>query len=122
MRHEKAATMDFTIYIAGDLDQAKQTCREWCMRVGGCVTVEPVTYIYTGGEEAGVRVGFINYPRFPATEDVLRSRACDLANMLMENLHQHSYSIVGPWETEWFSRRPADAADSSGQKQGEASE
>jgi hypothetical protein len=103
MKHEKATSLDYTIYIAGDLEQAKQTCREWCMRVGGCVTVEPVAYIYTGGEETGVRVGFINYPRFPATEDILRSRACD------------SYSIVGPRETEWFSRRPDAAFPSRGE-------
>jgi hypothetical protein len=115
MKHEKATSLDYTIYIAGDLEQAKQTCREWCMRVGGCVTVEPVAYIYTGGEETGVRVGFINYPRFPATEDILRSRACDLASLLMENLHQHSYSIVGPRETEWFSRRPDAAFPSRGE-------
>ncbi len=107
MKHEKSTTLDYTIYIAGDYEQAKNICREWCMRVGACVTVEPTTYIYTGGEESGVRVGFINYPRFPESEENLRSRACDLASLLMEGLYQHSYSIVGPWETEWFSRRPA---------------
>lgn len=100
-------TTRFDIFIAGDLAQAKQICREFCFDVGLCVTVEPVAYIYTGGEEAGVRVGLINYPRFPATQDDLAAKAHKLADALMHGLCQHSYSVVGPEQTEWFSRRPA---------------
>lgn len=99
-------TIRFDIFIAGGLEQAKQVCREHCFDVGLCVTVEPVSYIYTGGEEAGVRVGLINYPRFPSTQDELCGKAGALADLLMRRLHQHSYSIVGPDETRWFSRRP----------------
>ena len=77
------------------------------MAVGACVTVEPIDYIYTGGEEAGVRVGFINYPRFPSDCETLRARAADLAERLRQRLCQHSYSIVGPGVTEWFSMREA---------------
>lgn len=102
-----APTIRFDIFIAGDHAQAKQICRAYCFEVGLCVTIEPVDYIYTGGEEAGVRVGLINYPRFPSTAEALSQRATDLANLLMEGLHQHSYSIAGPSETVWFSRRPA---------------
>lgn len=105
-------TIRFDIFMAGDLAQARQVCREYCFAVGLCVTVEPLAFIYTGGEEAGFRVGLINYPRFPATEELLRQRAVDLADRLMKQLCQHSYSIVGPRETEWFSRRP-EAAPSS---------
>lgn len=100
-----ATTIRFDIFIAGDLEQAKQVCREYCFDIGLCVTVEPVDYIYTGGEEAGVRVGLINYPRFPGTADALMARADSLAQRLMERLCQHSYSIVGQDETVWFSRR-----------------
>lgn len=100
-----APTIRFDIFIAGDIDQAKQVCREHCFEVGLCVTVEPLAYIYTGGEEVGVRVGLINYPRFPSTEDDLSAKATALAQKLMERLCQHSYSIVGPKETVWFSRR-----------------
>lgn len=98
-------TIRVEIFIAGDLQQAMQVCREWCMEVGACVTVDPVDYIYTGGEESGVRVGFINYPRFPSDADALMSRAGALAERLMHRLCQHSYSIVGPENTIWFSRR-----------------
>lgn len=100
-------TVRFDIFIAGDLEQAKQVCREYCFSVGLCVTIEPVSYIYTGGEEAGIRIGLINYPRFPSASAELREKARGLAAILMERLCQHSYSIVGPDETEWFSRRTA---------------
>ena len=100
-------TIRLDIFIAGDLEQAKQVCREYCFDVGLCVTVEPVAYIYTGGEEAGVRVGLINYPRFPSSESELRAKAEGLASKLLERLCQHSYTIAGPNETVWFSRRPA---------------
>jgi hypothetical protein len=103
-------THRFDIYIAGDLAQAKQVCREHCFAVGLCVTVEPVSYIYTGGEEDGVRVGLINYPRFPDSRAAIHAKAKELADKLMERLCQHSYSIVGPEETEWFTRHPRDAA------------
>jgi len=97
----------FDIFIAGDLVQAKQVCREYCFAVGLCVTVEPVDYIYTGGEEAGVRVGLINYPRFPTDEASLQITARELADTLVKGLCQHSYTIVGPRETCWFTRRTA---------------
>jgi hypothetical protein len=100
-------TIRFDIFIAGDFAQAKQVCREFCFEQGLCVTVEPVSYVYTGGEEAGVRVGLINYPRFPTEQSLLRNTAKALAHRLMEQLCQHSYTIAGPDETEWFSRRPA---------------
>jgi hypothetical protein len=104
-----APTIRFDVFMAGDLAQAKQVCREFCFAVGLCVTVEPLAFIYTGGEESGFRIGLINYPRFPTSEDALRQRAVELADRLMKQLCQHSYSIVGPRETEWFSRRPESA-------------
>lgn len=100
-------TVRFDIFIAGDLAQAKQVCREFCFEQGLCVTVEPVAFIYTGGEESGVRVGLINYPRFPSDLERLRTRAHELADTLVQRLCQHSYSIVGPDVTAWVSRRPA---------------
>lgn len=103
---EKAETIRFDIFMAGDIAQAKQLCREYCFAIGLCVTIEPIDFIYTGGEEAGFRVGLINYPRFPTTEDALHQRTSEIADLLMKRLCQHSYSIVGPRETEWFSRRP----------------
>jgi len=103
----QANTTQIQIYMAGDIAQAKQVCREYCFEVGLCVTIEPVDYIYTGGEEAGFRVGLINYPRFPATDDALLEKARGLADRLMRRLCQYPYSIVGAATTEWVSRRPS---------------
>lgn len=111
-----APTIRFEIFIAGDLSIAKQVCREYCFEVGLCVTVEPVTYIYTGGEESGVRVGLINYPRFPADAFKLRRVAGDLADLLRERLCQTSYTVVGPDETEWVSMRSEDVSNDPGVK------
>lgn len=105
MTNDTCPTIRFDIFIAGDLVDAKRICRHYCMEVGFCVTVEPVDYVYTGGLESGVKVGVINYPRFPSTQDELYRKTAQLADMLMTNLCQHSYSIVGPNETAWVSRR-----------------
>lgn len=93
-----------TIYIAGDLAVARQVCREFC-QTGLCVTVEPTEYIYTGGAEAGVRVGLLNYPRFPTEPDRILDRAFALADTLRERLCQHSWLVVTPTDTIWNSTR-----------------
>lgn len=109
MQHAPAYPV--SIFLAGDLAQAKHVCREWCFEVGGCVTVTPTTYVYTGGEEEGFVVGFINYPRFPTEPEVLLKRAEDLADRLMHRLFQHSYTIQTPGNTFWISRRPEDTRE-----------
>lgn len=105
MTQQHAPTYTATIHIAGDYEQAKQVCREYCYRVGLCVTVEPCAYVYTGGEEAGVRVGLLNYPRFPSEPAALLAKATELADLLRERLCQHSWLIVTPAGTIWNSRR-----------------
>lgn len=98
-------TIRFDIYMAGDIAQAKQVCREICFHVGLCVHIEPVDFIYTGGEEAGFKIGVLNYPRFPSEAAALRDKAINLAQTLRNRLCQHSYLIVGPDTTEWSSTR-----------------
>lgn len=95
------------IFVAGDLAQAKQICRAYCYSVGLCVTVQPCDFIYTGGEEAGAKIGLTNYPRFPARPDELWSRADALARQLIEGLHQHSAMLRAPDRTLWLTRRDA---------------
>lgn len=95
------------IYIAGDIDHAKTICQHFVYDVGLCVTVEPVDYIYTGGREAGVRVGLINYPRFPAEPEAIFARALELAELLQVKLSQHSFTIVATDKTVFSTRRAA---------------
>ena len=99
------------IFIAGDYDEARKIVRKFCDEVGCCVTVTPITYIYTQGEETGIRVGFINYPRFPKTPDEIESQAQLLAERLLRALGQQSYSIQSPDETMWVSYRDQDVSE-----------
>lgn len=93
------------IYMAGDINQAKQACREEAIREGLCITIEPTDFIYTGGEEVGFVVGLINYPRFPKTNQQTFARAELLAKLLIERLCQHSALIMTPEKTTWLTKR-----------------
>lgn len=105
MRKVNDATCVITLYLSGPIDVAKQALRAECLREGLCVTIEPTTFIYTGGEEAGYRVGLLNYPRFPTTPQALESRAEVIALALLAATHQHSALIVAPFVTYWLTNR-----------------
>lgn len=98
-------TFTADIYMAGDLDTARAALRRYCLDVGLCATLTATDFVYTGGMEAGIRVGLINYPRFPTMNAVLKMRAADLASYLRKELCQHSFTIVMPDETVWDSLR-----------------
>jgi len=105
MRVETSMTYWVRIYMSGPIEVAKQVVRAACLREGLCVTVEPTTFIYTGGEESGYVVGLLNYPRFPTTEENLRTRARDLMMELLEATFQHSGLMMTPGATEWVTKR-----------------
>lgn len=94
-----------SIFIAGDEKLAKSICREFCDKEGLCVTVTPTAYVYTGREEAGVIVGLINYPRFPAAPGMIFATAKALAERLRDMLGQDSFTIQTPDATFWTSWR-----------------
>lgn len=93
------------IYIAGPIEVAKQFIRKRAKQKGMCVTIEPTTYIYTGGEEAGYVVGLINYPRFPKEITEIWNEAVLLADALRLETGQDSFTIMDPHKTEWYSDR-----------------
>ena len=93
------------IYMSGPIEVAKQVLRAECMREGLCVTIEPTTFIYTGGEEGGFVVGLLNYPRFPCEPAALRERARLLVSLLLAATHQHSALWMAPDMTEWVTLR-----------------
>ena len=105
------------IYIAGPVPIIEQICREYVMK-GGCVTVTPTNYIYTMGEESGVEIGMINYPRFPKgnPEVELFNQAVELGNNILEQCCQGSYTIMTPQDTYFFSRRKKDELSQNGAK------
>lgn len=106
----RIATYRVNIYVAGDIDDARRICRQYTMRVGFCVTVEAVEFIYTAGSETGVRVGCIHYPRFPTNEGDVWSKAKALALELMAGLFQTSVLLESSTETLWITTREEGAS------------
>lgn len=101
----------FKIFIAGDIQLAKNICQKFVER-GACVNVVETEYIYKFGKEVGVIVEFINYPRFPKPPTELRLEAEQLAFDLAEGLSAGSFTISSyGWSTfkqnynQFFSRR-----------------
>ena len=82
-----------------DLSIVKSICKRHADKVGDCVTVTPTDFIYTNGNEKGAVIGFIQYPRFPRDEDVIKNNAVKLANELMIALTQYRVTITTPYES-----------------------
>ena len=103
---KSAPSWTVTIHMAGDIGLAGQVIQRHVIDHPVCVTLMPQSFIYTGGREEGFAIGLINYPRFPSDRlDELVEKASRLAEVLMLELGQHSYCIVSPDLTTWYSRR-----------------
>jgi ferredoxin len=105
MRRVETLSYPVQIFVAGDAASALTICRAYCDAVGLCVTVTPTLYAYTGGDEAGVIVGLINYGRFPSEPQAIFARARELARKLIDGLGQESATIQAPDKTLWISFR-----------------
>ena len=81
------------IFIGGDYMLAVGLCADFCNREGLCVTVDKTVYVYTGGVCDGVKIGLINYARFPKSKDIIWRTACALAIQLKRGLGQGSYTV-----------------------------
>lgn len=101
----KAKPYQVTVFIGGDLKLAKAACQKFCDEKGECVTVEPTDYVYTGSSTEGVRVGFINYGRFPRSRTVIFNQAMDLARWLLIALNQESCTVIAPDRNRWLTTR-----------------
>lgn len=112
MKRVVIPTYTATIYVGGSYTTALEVCGRFCIDVEWCVTVEPLQYVWTHGGESGVRVGLINYGRFPAEPSRIWEVAEDLAVRLIEGLHQQTASIVAIDRTVWLSKRPDDLTPS----------
>lgn len=99
-------TYTVSLYMAGDIATASAWLRRECYARGLCVTVTPTSFIYTGGEEGGFVVGFVNYPRFPNTPPDLFNRAKSIALALIVECCQKSALVVGTDRSEWLTIDP----------------
>lgn len=103
---QKIGTWVVTVYMAGDFDRALQVIREYVYATGMCVTARRERYVYTGGEEDGFAIGFLNYPRFPSSPGDILGHARILVDKMLPALNQRSALIVSPGSTEWISVDP----------------
>lgn len=92
------------IYIAGPIQQAEQICREFVLG-GLCVNVYSTNYIFKYGEQLGVVVEIINYPRFPKTPQEIDNTATQLGFKLAQEMHQGSFTIQTSTGTTYHDRR-----------------
>ena len=107
MVYKNSKTFQARIYIAGEYGEAKKICKQFC-ETGFCVSLSKVDYVYTFGEESGLEIKVINYPRFDRSIEKIKSKSMDLAINLLTGLSQGSLSIVYDDETLFMSRREQD--------------
>lgn len=79
---------------------------------GICVTFQSITFIHRDGEEYGYKIGLVNYPRFPKTEDQLMSHARELAHLLIDKLGQKTALIDSPIGTFWVCKNEPEVQQS----------
>lgn len=102
-------TYTVTVYMGGDIEVAKQWLRRECYQSGLCVTIAPTLFIYTGGDETGFAIGFVNYPRFPSEPSDIWTRAVAVAMALVVECCQKTALIVATDRSEWIQVTPPGA-------------
>jgi len=78
---------------------------QYCDEVGLCVTVTKTAFRYSGGEEPGMIIELINYPRSPRESHEILKTACDLAKKLKIRFDQNRISVMTPDATIMFGEK-----------------
>lgn len=105
---KKVPTFWATIYICGNAHTINAACRRFVVR-GGCVSITPMDFVFTGGAESGAAVGLINNGRFnPGAETVLGD-ALELAQILLNECCQRSCSVVTADHTYYLEQEDMEA-------------
>ena len=108
---KQARSFPVTIFMGGKYHKAIKVLKKYCDEVGYCVTLKTTHYIYKDGNEYGIEVGLINYPRFPADPPSIVNKAREIAELLRVELKQESFSIQTPDDTIWVSYRKGDVTN-----------
>ena len=68
--------------------------KEWCVKTESAVSITKTEFIYPHGEEPGLILGFINYPRFPLSKAEIKNRTLELGSLLMKKFNQYRVSCT----------------------------
>lgn len=85
--------------IVHDISEVRKLCQKYCDEVSYAFSLTKTEFIYKNGNEPGVIVGLIDYPRIPLGREIVRNHAIAIAKILMKELSQFRVSIVCPDET-----------------------
>ena len=95
----RPAYKDMLKYDEDYYQEAKIICKNYCNNVNLCVTLKKTEFIYKEGDETGIEVGLINYPRFAKTDLEIRELSINLAKILKDHFQQLRVSVVFSDET-----------------------
>jgi hypothetical protein len=112
MKRVEVLSYPVSIFLAGDHAKAIVAMEHYVQQHPFCVTITPTSYVHTSGTDAGIIIGLINYPRFPAEPRTIWWEAQKIGAYLREELGQQSYTIQAPDKTVWFSHRAEDTPSS----------
>jgi hypothetical protein len=74
--------------------EAQEICMNYVNDVKLCVTLSPTKFIYVNGNEPGVVIGLIQYPRFRISEKEIKEKAIELARIMMVEFKQFRCTVV----------------------------
>lgn len=94
-----------TLYVGGNFQNTEMICRKFCFPKGLCVTIEKTKYVFGGGVEDGIKIGFIQYPPFPEPIENILEKMIKIGKKIAEGSFQFSFSIVTSNNNIFFSRR-----------------
>jgi len=89
----------YNSYVLMSINDVKNICTTYVNEHKLCVTITETEFVYVNGNEPGVIIGLINYPRFPSEPYKIKHHAICLAEILKEKLMQQRISIVCTDET-----------------------
>ena len=105
---KKADAHTVVIYIAGEYSLAKHELVKICSSMGACFGIQPMEYIYSGGQELGLAITLINYARFSKEKTALDEFSFEVAKSLMIAMGQGSCSVITPNNSFFLTRRKED--------------